>query len=75
MGTEEIFPGRRHFERVAKKFQFLHARSWPFTRVRARAYGAFFFLKIDFLVQHMGKTHKSNGISLRSPSLIMAPGK
>ena len=30
-----------------------------------------FFLKIDFLVQHMGTSQ--NGFSLRSPSLIMAP--
>ena len=58
MGTEEIFPGRilkfgRHFERVEKNFNFstrdpgrLHA--CPHARM------AQFFLKIDFLVQHMG---------------------
>ena len=60
VGTEEIFPGRilkiwMPFWTGRKKFQFLHARSWPFTRVRARAYGTIFFSKkIDFLLQHMG---------------------
>ena len=48
VGTKEIFSGRilkfgRHFERVEKKIRFLHARSWPFTSVRARAYGGIFF--------------------------------
>ena len=81
MGTEEIFPGRivkfgRRFEQVEKKIQFLHARSWPFTRVRARAYGAIFFLKIDFFgTIHGDRPTSQIGISLRSPSLIMAPGK
>ena len=78
MGTEEIFPGRilkigRHFERVEKKFQFLHARSWPLTRVCARAYGAIFSKNRFFGTTHGDKPTSQNGISLRSPSLIMAP--
>ena len=78
MGTEKIFPGRvlkfgRHFER-RKKFQFLHARSWPFTRVRV-ALLAQFFLKIDFWYNTWGKAHKSKWhLRFRSPSLIVAPG-
>ena len=62
-GTEEIFPCRilefgRHFERVEKLFNFstrdpehLHAYAHS-----CMAHFCFFFLKIDFLVQHMGKS-------------------
>ena len=60
MSTEDIFPGRilkigRHFERVKRNFIFstripghLHACAHAHARM------ANFFLKIDFLVQHMG---------------------
>ena len=37
-----------------KNFQFLHAQSWPFTRVSVARVWRNFFLKIDFLAQHMG---------------------
>ena len=79
MGTEDIFHGRilkfgRHFELVEKKIQFLHARYWPFTREHARAYGAIFSKNRFFGTIHEDKPTSQNGISLRSPSLIMAPG-
>ena len=80
MGTEKIFPDRilkfgRHFERVEKNFNFstrdpgrLHAC------VHARM--AQFFSKSRFFgTTHGDKPTSQNGISLRSPSLIMAPGK
>ena len=70
VSTEDIFPRTgmlkfgRHFERVGKKFQFLHAQSWPFTRVLVRAYGAIFFLKIDFFgIIHGDKPTCQNDIS------------
>ena len=57
MGTEEIFPGRiltfgRHFERVEKNFNF-STRDPGHLHACAHARMAHFFLKIDFLVQHM----------------------
>ena len=73
MSTEEIFPGRilkfgRHFERVEKNSGCLHAC--------AHARMAQFFSKNRFFdTKHGDKPTSQNGISLRSPSLIMAPGK
>ena len=59
MGPEDIFPGRilkfvRHFERVEEKVQFLHADPGHLHARRADI-----FLKINFLVQHIGQAHKS----------------
>ena len=45
----------------------------PFTRVRARTYGAIFSKNRFFGTTHGDKPTSQNGISLRSPSLIMAP--
>ena len=80
MGTEEIFPGRilkfgRHFERVEKKFNF-STRDPGRLHACAHARMVQFFLKINFFgTTHRDKPTSQNGISLRSPSLIMAPGK
>ena len=80
MGTEKIFPGRilkfgRHFERIEKNFNFSTRDPG---RLHACAYArmAQFFSKNIFLGTTNGdKPTSQNGISLRSPSLIMAPGK
>ena len=58
MGTEEKFPGRilkfvHHFERVEKNFNFSR-RDLGHKNACAHACMAQFFLKIDFLVQHVG---------------------
>ena len=42
--------------------------------MHARAYGAIFFENRYFGTTHGEKPTSQNGISLRSPSLIMAPG-
>ena len=52
----------------------LHAQSWPFTRVCARSYGSIFSKNRFFGTTHGDKPTSQNDISLRSPSLIMAPG-
>ena len=73
MGTEEIFPGRLlkfgcSFERVEK----ISISPRAILAVNTRN----FFLKIDFFgTTHEDRPTSQNGISLRSPSLIMAPGK
>ena len=80
MSTEEIFPGRilkfgRHFERIEKNFHF-SARDPGCLHACAHARMAQFFSKIRFFdTTHGDKPTSQNGISLRSPSLIMAPGK
>ena len=80
MGTEEIFPGRilklgRHFEGVEKNFNF-SARDPGRLHACAHARMAQFFSKNRFFdTTHRDKPTSQNGISLRSPSLIMAPGK
>ena len=56
-----------------KNIQFVHARSWPFTRVHASTYGAIFSKNRFLGTTHGDKPTSQNGISLRSPSLIMAP--
>ena len=58
IGTEEIFPGRilkfgRHFERVEKKLN-LSTRDPGHLHACTHARMAQFFLRIHFLVQHMG---------------------
>ena len=58
MGTEEIFLGRvlkfgRHLERVEKISISPRAILAVYTRARTHVWRNF-FLKIDFLVQHMG---------------------
>ena len=79
VGTKDIFPGRilkfgRHFERVEKNFNF-STRDPGHLHACALARVAPFFLKIDFFfgTTHGDKPTSQNGISLRSPSLIMAP--
>ena len=80
MGTEEIFPGRilkfgRHFERVEKNFNFF-TRDPGRLHACAHARMAQFFSKIRFFgTTHGDKPTSQNGISLQSPSLIMAPDK
>ena len=80
MGTEEIFPGRilkfgRRFEQVEKNFNF-STRDPGRLHACAHACMAHFFLKIDFFGTIHGERPTSQiGISLRSPSLIMAPSK
>ena len=78
MGTKEIFPGRilklgRHFQLVEKKFNF-STRAPGHLHACTHAHMAQFFLKIDFFGTrtHGDKPTSQNGISLRSPSLIMA---
>ena len=68
MGTEEIFPGRilkfgRHFERVEKNFNF-STRHPGHLLACAHARMAQFFLKIDFLVQHMGTSPQLVTVSI-----------
>ena len=80
MGTEEIFPGRilnfgRHFERVEKKNFNFSTRDPGRLHVCAHARMAQFFSKNRFFgTTHGEKQTSQDGISLRSPSLIMAPG-
>ena len=80
MGTEEIFPGRilkfgRRFEQVEKISISPLAILAVYTRARTREWRNF-FLKIDFFgTVHGDRPTSQIGISLRSPSLIMAPGK
>ena len=80
MGTEEIFLGRvlkfgRHFERVEKNFNF-STRDSGRLHACAHARMAQFFSKNRFFsTTHGDKPTSQNGISLRSRSLIMAPGK
>ena len=77
MGTEEIFPGRilkfgHHFEGVEKNFYF-STRDPGYLHACTRVYGAIFSRK-RFFGKTRGDTPTSqNAISLRSPSLIMAP--
>ena len=75
VGTENIFPSKilkfgRRFERVEKNFNF-STRDPGHLLACAHACMVQAFLKINFF----GATHgtSQNGISLRSPSLIMAP--
>ena len=80
MSTEEIFSGRilkfgRHFERVEKNFHF-SARDPGCLHACAHARMTQFFSKNRFFdTTHGDKLKSQNGISLRSPSLIMAPDK
>ena len=80
VGTEEIFPGRilkfgPHFERVEKNFNF-STRDPGRLHACTHARMAQFFSKNRFFgTTHGDKSTSQNGISLRSPSLIMAPGK
>ena len=78
MGTEDIFSGRilkleRHFERVGKNFNF-STRDPGHLHACAHARMAQFFSKNSVLgTTHGDKPTSQNGISSRSPSLIMAP--
>ena len=80
MGTEEIFPGRilkfgRPFERVEKNSISPRAILAVYTRACTRV-RCNFLLKLDFFgTTHGDRPTSQNGISLRSSSLIMAPGK
>ena len=80
MGTEEIFPGRilkfrRQYERVEKNLNF-STRDPGRLHACAHARMAQFFSKNRFFgTTHGDKPTSQNGISLRSLSLIMAPGK
>ena len=74
VGTEEIFHGRilkfgRYFERVEKVYNPGHLHVFAHARM-----GQFFFKNRFFGTTHGNKPTSQNGISLRSPSLIMAPG-
>ena len=81
VGTEEIFPGRilkfgRHFERVEKNFNFSTSDPGRLHACTHARMAQFFFLRIGFFgTTHGDRPTSQNGISLRSPSLIMAPGK
>ena len=81
MGTEEIFPGRilkfgRRFEQVEKNFNF-STRDPGRLHACAHACMAQFFSKNRFFFGtiHGERPTSQIGISLRSPSLIMAPSK
>ena len=80
MGTEEIFPGRilkfgRHFKWVEKNFNF-STRDPVRLHTCAHARMVQFFSKNRFFgTTHGDKPTSQNGISLSSPSLVMAPGK
>ena len=59
MGTEEIFRGRilkfkRKFEQVEKNFNFSTRDPGRLHACAHACMAQFFFLKIDFLVQHIG---------------------
>ena len=79
MGTDDIFPGRilkfgRHFERVNKNFNF-STRDPGHLHASAHARMVQFFSKNRFFgTTHGDKPTSQNGISLRSPSLIVAHG-
>ena len=81
MGTEELFPGRilkfgRHFEQVEKNFNFSTRDPGRLHACAHARRAQFFILKIDFFgTIHGDRPTSQIGISLRSPSLIMAPGK
>ena len=78
MGTEQIFPSRilkfgRHFERGGKKNSISpRAILAIYTSGRTHVWHNF-FLNRFFGTTHGGKPTSQNGISLGSPSLIMAP--
>ena len=78
VSTEEILPDwilkfGRHFE-LEEKIQFLHARFWPFKRVRVtRVWPNFFATNRIFVTTHGDKPINQNGIPLRSLSPILAP--
>ena len=68
MGTEDIFPGRilkfgRHFEWVDKKNFNFSTRDPGHLHACAHARMAQFVLKIDFLVQHIGKSPQVKMVS------------
>ena len=68
MGTEEIFPGRilkfgRHLKRVENNFNF-STRDHGHLHACAHTRMAHFFLKIDFLLQHMGTSPQLVTVSI-----------
>ena len=64
----------RHFERVEKNFNFSTRDPDHLHACGSRVYGAIFSKNRFFGTTHGDKPVSQNGISLRSPSLIMAPG-